>query len=140
MTTPANAATELRSAHCEGRHHPENVDTAYTEALLELDTKLHEYVHDLPDRLDQACNDDCGRCGWHPIPLEIMLLKTQPARALYAKYRDLKKDVECQSGVAPLRELVAEYGLRFTLVIHPNRVSIICNFLETSGELVIQYA
>ena len=111
----------------------------YVEALAKFNTNLNEYVSDLENKLDQAYNEDCRRCGWYPIPLEQSLLNTRFSRALQNNPSSLKSGMERQAAVQKLRELASTCDATFTISVRPNGVSVICNFLLPSGELIIQY-
>jgi len=140
MTTPAHSVEALRSIHTkEIIKRPTNWYAAYAEALTALSTSLKSYVEELSDRLDQAYNEDCRRGGWYPVPLEQQLLGTHPSRALQVNYDRIKASIESLPAVGKLREAAALSGARFTLSVRPNGISITCNFLQSTGDVIIQF-
>jgi|GEM_PF-6075953 len=138
MSTLVHAIEALRTIHVGGTYRPSDWYASYVEALNEFNTNVEEYIDGLLNRLDQAYNEDCRFGGWYPIPLEHPLLGIRRSHALQVNHDTIKASIESQKGFGKLREVAAVCGARFIISVRPNGVSITCNFLEKTADVIIQ--
>ena len=135
MSTGKNVAEALRKIHSFGGNKPIDLEYQRCVALGDLNTKLAEYVSNVDSMLDRAYNQRCRLQGRYPIPFEKELLGQYQAEALQTERGKNLAAIRRMRGFRELQDTALRVGVCFEVSMHPSGVSVICDFLASTGDV-----
>ena len=135
MTTGRNAAGALRKIHSFGGNKPIDLEYRRCIALDDLNAELTEYANNVDSMLGHAYNQWCRLQGWYPIPFEKELLGQYQAEALQTERDKNLAAIRRMRGFRELQDTALRVGVRFEVSMRPSGVSVICDFLASTGDV-----